>query len=74
MALIKSFKNIALKSFSFYGGLFWVKTHDCGQDSIILESDGSNVEMGTELAQYPVKEPGMVQSSKGNGNFNIFQL
>ena len=33
-----------------------------------------DVEMGTELAQYPVKEPGMVQSSKGNDNFNIFQL
>ena len=33
-----------------------------------------DVEMDTESAQYLVKEPGMVQSSKGNDNFNIFQL
>ena len=26
---------------------------------------------GTELAQYPVKEPGMVQSSKGNDHVDV---
>ena len=33
-----------------------------------------DAEMGIELAQYPVKEPGMVQSSKGNDYLNVFQL
>ena len=33
-----------------------------------------HVEMGAELRQYLVKEPGMVQSSKGNDNFNMFPI